>query len=53
MFEASGGDQVFGHRYEGRAEVEQAFADVFRTMSDAHWGGTRHFILAPDLGVSL
>lgn len=53
VFEASGGDQVSGHRYEGKAEVEQAFAEVLETMPDAHWGGGRHFVLAPDLGVSM
>lgn len=53
VFEASGGDQVHGQRYEGKAEVERAFAEVFETMPDAQWGDGRHFVLTPDLGVSL
>lgn len=52
-FEASGGDEVTGRRYEGKPEVEAAFAEVLATMPDAHWGDGRHFVLAPDLGVSL
>ncbi|MFZ0013270.1 MAG: nuclear transport factor 2 family protein [Acidimicrobiia bacterium] len=51
-FEASGGDEVFGRRYQGRAAVRQAFADVLDSMPDAHWGGDRHHVLAPDYGVS-
>ena len=52
VFESSGGEQVWGNRYEGRAQVEQAFADVFSTMPDAHWGDGRHRIIAPDYAVS-
>lgn len=53
VFEASGGDEVTGRRYEGKPAVEAAFAEVLGTMPDAHWGDGRHFVLAPDLGVSL
>ena len=38
VFESSGGDQVCGTRYEGWEQVKRAFADVFSTMPDAHWG---------------
>lgn len=51
-FEASGGDEVVGKRHRGHAEVKQAFAEVLETMPDAQWGNGRHYILAPDYGVS-
>jgi ketosteroid isomerase-like protein len=52
VFQASGGDEVCGKRYQGPTEVRQAFAEVFETMPDAQWGNGRHYILAPDYGVS-
>ncbi len=52
VFEASGGDEVCGQRYEGHAAVRQAFADVLASMPDAEWGNGRHYILGPDYGVS-
>ena len=52
VFEASGGGEVCGERYQGRADVEKAFAKVFETMPDAQWGNGRHHSLAPDYGVS-
>jgi steroid delta-isomerase-like uncharacterized protein len=52
VFEASGGDEVCGTRYEGHEAVREAFAAVFETMSDAQWGNGRHYILASDYGVS-
>lgn len=51
-FEASGGDEVWGRRYEGYTDVRQAFAEVFEMMPDAQWGNGRHYSLAPDYGVS-
>ncbi len=44
VFEASAGPDVCGARYEGRAQVRAAFADVWATFPDAHWGGARHFV---------
>ncbi|HYJ24179.1 MAG TPA: nuclear transport factor 2 family protein, partial [Acidimicrobiia bacterium] len=38
VFEASGGDEVCGKRYQGHVEVRQAFAEVFESMPDANWG---------------
>jgi len=52
VFEASGGDEVTGKRFEGRGDVRRAFADVLESMPDAHWGGGRHHVLAADYGVS-
>lgn len=52
VFEASGGDEVGGARYEGRREVRTAFAAVLESMPDAQWGNGRHYRLAPGYGVS-
>lgn len=52
VFEASGGNEVCGTRYQGYTEVRQAFAEVFEGMPDAQWGNGRHYILGPDYGVS-
>jgi steroid delta-isomerase-like uncharacterized protein len=52
VFEASGGDEICGTRYEGEGEVRTAFAKVFEAMPDAEWAGGRHYALAPDYGVS-
>lgn len=52
VFEASGGDEVCGQRYEGHTAVSQAFADVLASMPDAEWGNGRHYVLGPDYGVS-
>lgn len=52
VFEASGGDEVCGQRFQGQAAVRQAFAAVLESMPDAEWGNGRHFTLGPDYGVS-
>ena len=52
VFEASGGDEVGGARYEGKREVREAFAAVLESMPDAEWGDGRHYRLAPGYGVS-
>jgi steroid delta-isomerase-like uncharacterized protein len=52
VFEASGGDEVGGARYEGKREVREAFAAVLDSMPDAHWGNGRHYMLGPGYGVS-
>lgn len=51
-FEASGGDEVCGTRYEGKRDVRNAFAEVLASMPDARWADGRHHVLAPDYGVS-
>jgi ketosteroid isomerase-like protein len=52
VFEASGGNEIWGTRYHGYTEVRQAFAEVFEAIPDAEWGNGRHYSLAPDYGVS-
>ena len=52
VFEASGGPEPCGHRFQGRAQVRAAFGDVFTSMPDANWGEGRHFVLSDDYGVS-
>ncbi|HSJ71636.1 MAG TPA: nuclear transport factor 2 family protein [Acidimicrobiia bacterium] len=52
VFEASGGEEVCGTRFEGYREVKEAFAAVFESMPDAQWTSGRHYSLAPDYGVS-
>ena len=52
VFEASGGDEVCGTRYEGHTAVRAAFGQVLDSMPDAQWGGGRHHALSPGRGVS-
>jgi ketosteroid isomerase-like protein len=52
VFEASGGDEVCGTRYERIDDVRKAFAEVLETIPDARWGDARHYVVAPDYGVS-
>jgi ketosteroid isomerase-like protein len=51
VFQSSAGPDVDGQRSEGPQAVRAAYAAVFETFPDAHWGGARHFI-AGDRGVS-
>ncbi|HVE48406.1 MAG TPA: nuclear transport factor 2 family protein [Casimicrobiaceae bacterium] len=51
VFEASAGEEVCGTRYVGFESVRAAFAEVWATFPDAHWGNARHFV-AGDRGVS-
>lgn len=44
VFEASGGPEVCGTRYEGRAAVRAGYTEVFATFPDAHWADPRHFV---------
>lgn len=44
VFEASAGPDVDGEKFTGQEQVKKAFADVFATFPDAHWGNPRHFI---------
>lgn len=52
VFDASGGPDAHGRRFEGRAQVRAAFAEVLASMPDANWGGGRHFVISDDYGVS-
>ena len=51
VFEASAGHEACGARSEGWQAVRAAFADVWATFPDAHWGKARHFVCG-DRGVS-
>jgi len=51
VFEASAGPDICGERSEGRESVRAAFAKVWATFPDAHWGNARHFVCG-DRGVS-
>ncbi|MEO7150272.1 MAG: nuclear transport factor 2 family protein [Burkholderiaceae bacterium] len=51
VFEASAGPDLCGTRCAGREAVRAAFAEVWATFPDAHWGGARHFVIG-DRGVS-
>ena len=51
VFEASAGPDVNGQRSEGRDAVRAAYAAVFETFPDAHWGNPRHAVFG-DRGVS-
>ena len=50
-FETTAGPEVYGKRHEGRDRVRDAFARVFKTFPDAHFGEARHFV-AGDRGCS-
>jgi steroid delta-isomerase-like uncharacterized protein len=50
-FEASAGADACGTRSVGREAVRAAFAEVWSTYPDAHWGNARHFVCG-DRGVS-
>jgi steroid delta-isomerase-like uncharacterized protein len=51
VFEASAGPDVNGQRSDGTHAVRAAYAAVFETFPDAHWGNARHFV-AGNRGVS-
>jgi len=51
-FDASGGTEAFGQRFEGRAQVRSAFVEVLESMPDAHWGDGQHFVISDRYGVS-
>ncbi len=44
VFEASAGLEICGTRFEGQEAVRGAYAEVWATFPDAHWGGPRHFV---------
>jgi ketosteroid isomerase-like protein len=52
VFEASAGSEFCGQRFVGRAEVRQAFDEVFASLPDAQWTEGRHFVIGDDYGVS-
>ena len=51
VFDASAGPEVCGQRHVGRDAVRAAYAEVWSTFPDAHWGGARH-VVQGDRGLS-
>ena len=51
VFEASAGPDVCGQRARGPEAVRRAFAEVWATFPNAHWGDAHHFVCG-DRGVS-
>jgi steroid delta-isomerase-like uncharacterized protein len=44
IFEASGGGDVCGTRYEGADAVREGYAKAWRDYPDAQWNNARHFV---------
>jgi ketosteroid isomerase-like protein len=51
VFEASAGAQACGTRHVGQQAVRAAYAEVWSSFPDAHWGDAGHFVQG-DRGVS-
>ena len=51
VFDAAAGSEVHGARHVGQAAVGAAFAQVWATFPDAHWGQGKHYVDG-DRGVS-
>ena len=51
VFDASAGPDVCGERFQGAEAVRGAYAAVWATFADAHWGDASHFVCG-DRGVS-
>ena len=51
VFEAIGGDEVFGNRITGKAAVKAAFEGVWANAPDVQWRDHKHFA-SGDRGVS-
>ena len=51
VFEASGGEDVCGTRYEGSEEVRKGYSKAWKDFPDAKWNDARHFVLG-NQGVS-
>lgn len=44
VFNAVGGPEAYGTRFEGKEAIAAAFAGVWETMPDARWGDHKHFV---------
>lgn len=44
VFNAVGGPEVYGTRFEGRDQISKAFSSVWDSMPDARWGHHAHFV---------
>ncbi len=45
VFEASGGSEVLGQRFEGKSAVRDAFAEVFERMPACPLGDGHHYVI--------
>jgi steroid delta-isomerase-like uncharacterized protein len=45
IFEASGGDEECGTRYEGTEAVRKGYSKAWNDFPDAQWNNARHFVL--------
>ena len=46
IFDAAGGSEAFGTRFQGRKEVAAAFTQVWTTFPDASWTVSRHLVVS-------
>lgn len=44
VFDAVGGPEAFGTRFQGKDAIAQAFSGVWKAMPDAHWAHHDHFV---------
>jgi len=44
IFESSGGDDIYGTRYEGADAVRKGYSKAWRDFPDAQWKNDRHFV---------
>ena len=44
IFEASGGEDACGTRYEGAEAVREGYAKAWKDFPDAQWNNARHFV---------
>jgi len=44
IFEASGGGDTCGTRYEGADAVREGYAKAWKNIPDAQWNNARHFV---------
>ena len=51
VYESSGGEDPWGRRYIGQAQVREAYADLLELLPDIRFQNARHFV-AGDRGVS-
>ncbi|MHB8730629.1 MAG: nuclear transport factor 2 family protein [bacterium] len=51
VYESSGGEDPWGRRYTGAAQVRAAYADLLELLPDIRFQNARHFV-AGDRGVS-
>lgn len=52
VFETAAGTEAWGTRHVGQAAVARAFEQAWLSVPDAQWRDGRHWLAAPDRGVS-